>query len=1067
MLFTKRGKQFIYIAPDAYTAHQVWNDVSLVLGDDRVLLIGEPHKHKHAAKISVENLFAENADLLRSLLEEPVRFVVTDADSLLKAFPTQKHLRENSLQLARRSSMRQDDLVKRIAYGGFERKEFVLASGEYAVRGGIIDVFPIGFDNPIRLEFFGDEIDSIREFDALSQRSIKDIQSIGVVTSLFLDGSEYSDGTMFDYFQNDALLFIDEISRIEQASESISTRQWEETQELMKAFPTIYHSVIGYRPAKENTEAISAIVEEINCDLQPAFNSSIRLLKENLEELEEHRFSIFLIADSEKQAERLSALLNEAENGEDPLPDAPERKVFVAPFSQGFILPDIGLAVYTEHQIFNRREVQRRARKGFKGISLREMRQLHVGDYVVHVDKGIGKFAGFHTISVMGGKQETAKLLYADNDVLYVNLHYINRVQKFSSQEGHTPKLSKLGSGDWDRAKAKTKKRLKEIARDLIQLYARRKIAKGFAFSEDSHWQREMEASFLYEDTVDQARAAEEVKNDMIQPVPMDRLVCGDVGYGKTEVAVRAAFKAAVDSKQVAVLVPTTILAQQHYHTFQDRLHRYSVNVESLSRFKTKNEQKEIVRKIAQGEIDVIIGTHRLLSEDVVFKDLGLLIIDEEHRFGVNAKEKLRTLREHIDTLTLTATPIPRTLNFSLLGARDLSVIETPPRNRLPIITEIVHMTPEVIQEGLLRELERNGQAYFVHDRINDIELIAQKIRQIVPQVRLAIAHGQMHATDLERVMMRFMERKFDLLVCTKIIESGLDIPNANTIFINRADRFGLAELYQLRGRVGRSNIQAHAYILIPPESKMSHDALKRLQALEEFTELGTGFQLAMRDMEIRGAGNLLGAEQSGYIEEIGFDLYMKTLEEAVQELKEEEFADLFKDRTAKKKLLTDVVMELGIDAYLPQEYVKDATERFDYYKRLYNVETAAEINDIENELLDRFGLFPPEVNNLLYVIALRLKASALHFATVSWDQKDCSFIFPPEDDEEFYTEIFQPISEYVMKHRDVFQMQQDSKQLKLVKKNVEAIDEVEATLNMFIELVEKSKQKEPVPATE
>lgn len=1048
LLFEKKKAQIIYIAPDVTSAHNVWNDAAVVLREEHIVFIGDRHPQKNSAIQMLDNTFAGNADTLRSLLEEPNKLVITDVDAFLTAFPSQKDIRENSIHLERFASMKQDDLIKRFAYGGFERKEFVESSGDYAVRGGIIDVFPIGFDNPIRIEFFGDEIDSMREFDALSQRSIRQLDSIGLVTSLFLDEEERTKGTMFDYFHHDALLFIDEIGRLEHAGENISMSEWNEINEMLGMFPRVMHSVLPL--------SLSSAVQfiDINADLQPAFNSSIRHLKEDIKKREAENFDIHLIADSEQQAKRLEDLIAESEDDDDiESLVAPRRQVYDCSLSQGFVLPALKLAVYAEHQIFNRREVQRRTKKGFKGISLRELRQLHIGDYVVHVDKGIGTFAGFQTINVNGGKQETAKIIYAGNDILYVNLNYINRVQKYSSKEGQTPTLSKLGGTEWERAKARTKRRLKDIARDLIQLYAKRKMAKGFAYAPDTHWQREMEASFLYEDTPDQAKATEDVKTDMAQPIPMDRLVCGDVGYGKTEVAVRAAFKAAFDGKQVAVLVPTTILAQQHYNTFQDRLHRYSVHVESLSRFKSAPEQKEIVKKLTEGKIDILIGTHRILGADVQFRDLGLLIIDEEHRFGVAAKEKLRKMREHIDTLTLTATPIPRTLNFSLLGARDLSIMETPPRNRLPIITEIVHYNENVIREGMQREIDRNGQAYFVHDRVRDIELVAEQIRRIVPSVRIGIAHGRMKGNELERVMMRFMERKYDLLVCTKIIESGLDIPNANTIFINRADGFGLAELYQLRGRVGRSNIQAYAFIIIPKESKMSRDALKRLQALEEFTELGTGFQLAMRDMEIRGAGNLLGAEQSGFIDEIGFELYMKMLEETVDELKQEEFPDLFKDQPAKKKRSTDVVMELGIDAYLPQEYVKDATERFDYYKRLYNVESDDELQMIELELIDRFGLPPKEVEALLYVVKLRLMANKIHLARVTWDRKQLTLVFPPEEDEEFYSAMFQSIIRQMMKNKDGFQMEQEGKQLRLIRKNVFELSEVEESLRWMVEI--------------
>ena len=672
---------------------------------------------------------------------------------------------------------------------------------------------------------------------------------------------------------------------------------------------------------------------------------------------------------------------------------------------------------------------------------MRELHQLKPGDYVVHVDKGIGRFTGLTTITVNGGLQETAKVLYAGDDLLYVNLNYINRLQKYSSHEGYAPPLSKLGSGEWERLRERTKRRLKDIARELIGLYAKRKSAKGFAFSADQQWQKEMEASFIYEDTPDQYSATQDVKRDMESPTPMDRLVCGDVGYGKTEVAVRAAFKAVLDAKQVAVLVPTTILAQQHFNTFSDRLHRYSVTVESLSRFKSPSEQKEVIARLKAGKVDIVIGTHRLLSKDVVFRDLGLLIVDEEHRFGVAAKEKLRHMREAIDTIAMTATPIPRTLNFSLLGARDLSVIETPPRNRLPVNTSIARFERNVVAEGIQRELDRDGQVYFVNDRISDLDLIADRIRQYAPGVRIGVAHGQMKGTELEHIMMRFLERKIDVLVTTKIVESGLDIPNANTIFINRAERFGLAELYQLRGRVGRSNSQAYAYLLVPPTTKISHDAMRRLQAIEEFSDLGSGFHLAMRDLEIRGAGNMLGAEQSGFIAEIGFELYLATIDEAVGELKTEEFQYLFtSESTASAKPRADVVMELGLDAYLPNDYVYNSTERFDLYKRLYNAETDAEIDTIAVEIVDRFGAVPPEAVNMLTVVRFRLLASRIRFARITFESPRLTLVFPPESDAEFYDKHMQLVLQWMQKKPMVF-LDQDPKQVRMVVTDTVTLD--------------------------
>ncbi len=1056
LLFRKTRRQIIVICNDTDSALDTWNDALLLLGEEQTVFIGDRYTHSQKTVRHIDNTFAENADLLRSLNENPTRLIVTDSESLLQEYPSSEAIRENSLQIERLTMMKQDDLLKRLAFGGFERNEFVTTNGEFAVRGGIIDVFPVGFDNPIRIEFFGDEVDSLREFDALSQRSIRQLDTISFVTSLFYgDDGAQATSSMIDYFTEDALVFVEEHEQLLRLANDKDRRDYIEVRLAM--FPQYYLSVVA---------SPGSSVMDIGAKRQPSLNGSIKLLHEYIRTQEEAGQLLFLVADSPQQVTRLAELLNDS-YGEDDIAAPYKHPIVFCPLSSGFELPGGAFTVVTEHQLFNRQRIRKKVQKGQKGLSLRDLQQLHIGDYVVHVDKGIGKFAGFHSITVAGGVQETAKIIYADNDVLYVNLNYINRLQKYSSEEAHQPKLSKLGSGEWDRVRQKTKNRLKDIARDLIKLYAKRKMSQGFAFSADSAWQKEMEASFIYEDTPDQYKATVDVKQDMEDQMPMDRLVCGDVGYGKTEVAMRAAFKAVLDGKQVAVLVPTTILAEQHFHTFQDRMNKYSVRVEALSRFKTKGEQKETLEALASGKVDILIGTHRILSNDIRFRDLGLLIIDEEHRFGVAAKEKLRQLRSNIDTLTLTATPIPRTLNFSLLGARDLSTIETPPKNRLPIATSILAFNKEVIIEGAMRELNRGGQVYFVHDKVKDIEYVTDTLRTMLPSVRIGIAHGQMKAADLERMMLRFLERRLDILVATKIIESGLDIPNANTIFINNADKFGLAELYQLRGRVGRSNTQAYAYLLIPAEGKLTRDALKRLQAIEEFSELGTGFHLAMRDMEIRGAGNMLGAEQSGFIYEIGFDLYIATLEEAVQELKSEEFKELFGAEEALKEPLprADVVMELGLDSYLPQDYVANSTERFDLYKRLYNARNEDDIRLIEEEIFDRFGLYPQETENLLYVVRERLVAARIRLARVTWDRNKLSLVLPPEDDEEFYSRHFQPIVAWIMENKSRMHLEQDQRQVRVIVSDVRDLKAVEEILNHLYGIVANTEPVNHVDA--
>ncbi|MBN1448481.1 MAG: transcription-repair coupling factor, partial [Bacteroidetes bacterium] len=1050
-LFRRTGRQLVVISADTATAQELWNDLSLILGDELVLYIGEHYSHTQRRIRNITSTFAENADTLRSLTETPARVVVTNIRTAVQEFPSVQDIREQSLHIARGQTFEQLQLIRRIAYGGFEQTEFVTSTGEYAVRGGIVDVFPVGVDNPIRFEFFGDEIDSIREFDALSQRSIRQLDEAAFVTSLFLDDEPRTHSRMPEFFDPQALLFIDGWETVLQTA--LDLEQLAVLTALRDRHPTLLSAVM-----KQDC----ADLLDLGGESQPSMNGSIRMLRDTLVQLQENGFDLVLVADSPQQAERLEDLLHSAveeQDSEDFAVPLLHHDVRYCPLTEGFVLPSMRLAVLTEHQIFNRQHIRKRASRGQRGLSLREMKQLRIGDFVVHADKGIGKFIGFETIAVNGGLQETAKLLYADDDTLYVNLNYINKLQKYSSEEGYSPQLSRLGSGAWERLRAKTKKRLKDIARDLIQLYAKRKMSEGYAFSADGQWQKELEASFIYEDTPDQAKATVDVKRDMEEAVPMDRLVCGDVGYGKTEVAIRAAFKAVVDGRQVAVLVPTTILAQQHFNTFRDRLNRYSVFVESLSRFKSTKEQRETIEKLRRGSIDIIIGTHRLLSRDVAFKNLGLLVIDEEHRFGVAAKEKLRELRTNVDTMTMTATPIPRTLNFSLLGARDLSVIETPPKNRLPIITHLLPFERETIIEGVEREMKRGGQVFFVHDKVQDLEHLTEVLRSYLPGIRISTAHGQMKSADLERVMMRFLEKKVDVLVATKIIESGLDIPNANTIFINNANHFGLAELYQLRGRVGRSNTQAYAYLLIPPTSKLTRDALKRLQAIEEFSELGTGFQLAMRDMEIRGAGNLLGAEQSGFITEIGFELYMSTLEEAVEELKTEEFDGLFREEEKELRPRADVVMELGLDAYLPHGYVSNATERFDLYKRLYNCETEEEITAVEQELADRFGTLPEEAHALLFSVRLRLIAARIRLARVTLEAQQLNIALPPQDDVLFYERHFQQMMAWVLDNKDRVRMEQDSRQVRLIVRDIRTPEDVHSLLRTLEDAVRVSME--------
>ncbi|MBK6761157.1 MAG: transcription-repair coupling factor [Ignavibacteria bacterium] len=994
---------FVVLTSDDKDVDDIVHDLSALIGPD--LVAGIHGAIRHSALAAGGMVHHEQVDALTRLRERERFVVVASASALALRLPALTDLSSARIEIARGAEFEFEDFVTGLVLAGFERTDFVAKPGEIAVRGGIVDIFPGGWDNPLRIEFWGNSVDSIREFEPLSQRSIREHQNAAFLGRVYHEDDETLTSGIMDHVPQRCILVLDgpeaidsEIHRME-ISVDPSTWKW----------PTLRINPLGEAAISARTQA------------QPSYGATIEMLLRSASQLQSRKVTVTLGADGHQNVKRIRELCDaladqvEQDNADDGAiyhrTIDGMRWVSVA-MSEGFLWEELGIACLTEHQVFGRQRAQRRTKKQEGGFSLRDLQQLHRGDYVVHADKGIGKFDGLDTITINGSAVECVKLVFDGGDNLYVHLNYVHKLSKYASEEGAVPKLSKLGSAEWERKKAKAKKRIKDIARDLIKLYAQRKSQPGFAFAPDTVWQKEFEASFQYEDTPDQARATSEVKYDMEQATPMDRLVCGDVGFGKTEVAVRAAFKAAQAGRQVAVLVPTTILAEQHGVTFRDRLHRYPVTIDVLSRFRSKQEQKEILERIKSLKADIVIGTHRLLSKDVDFKNLGLLIIDEEHRFGVAAKEKLRQLRSSVDTLTLTATPIPRTLNFSLMGARDLSVIETPPRNRLPIRTEILQWADDVLREALLRELERGGQAFIVTDRIHDMDKLMMKFKMLVPTLRIAMAHGQMESDHLEDVMEGFLERKFDVLIATKIIESGLDIPNANTMIIEHADTFGLAELYQLRGRVGRSNTQAYCFLLIPPPHTLSRTALRRLQALEEYTDLGSGFQLAMRDLEIRGAGNLLGGEQSGFIMDMGFELYQKILDEAVTELRHEEFSQLFAGTKALTDDFTneDIAVELDADALLPKAYIPGDTDRYDVYKRLYNAHEQREVDLVFNELRDRFGALPQEAEELLFAVRLRIAALPSGFLRVNVKDGRLLVELPADSDTRWYGQVFKQI---------------------------------------------------------
>ncbi|HEX7071769.1 MAG TPA: transcription-repair coupling factor [Rhodothermales bacterium] len=1005
----------------------------------------------------------ERADVLEHLTEGRAGLIVASLDALYERVPSPQAVHAETIAIRSGDMLPPDQLVERLMERGFSRVEFVDEPGELALRGGILDIFPFAGAFPIRVEFFGDEVDSLREFDPKTQRSVSRLSQARIVPNVetALAGG-HTLAPFFDYLPDDTLIAVfDEARLLEKAASLFETAEAEfekalsaNGQELPPSPAEKYLDADNIREALGRHPRIGfgsfgttgGSTVDMRARPQPDFNSSIGLLKDRLLQHRREGIDCFILCDSRGQEGRLHELLQDDDG-------AVPATLLVESLHQGFEVPGLGLAVYTDHQIFNRyhRPTARRQKKRLGGMSLRELQTLNPGDFVVHVDYGIGKFAGMQKIEVRGKQQEAVRVLFAEEDVLYVNVNALHKLHKYSGKEGHQPRLTKLGSGQWERTKSKTKKRVKDIARDLIKLYARRKASRGFAFSGDTVWQRELEASFQFEDTPDQAAAAAAVKQDMEQPFPMDRLVCGDVGFGKTEVAVRAAFKAVQDGKQVAVLVPTTILAKQHAETFTRRLQNFPVRIDVMSRFRSTAEMKEIVERAAAGKVDIVIGTHRIASKDVRFKNLGLLIIDEEQRFGVAAKERLRQLRAEVDTLTLTATPIPRTLQFSLLGARDLSIMSTPPPNRQPIVSEIHTFDRDLIRDAILYETSRGGQIFFIHNRVQSIDEMAAQIRALVPTVRVRVAHGQMQGKELEQVMLDFVDRKFDVLVSTNIIENGLDISNANTIIINHAERFGLAELHQLRGRVGRSDRKAFCYLLVPSVHVLTREARQRLQAVEEFSELGSGFSIAMRDLDIRGAGNMLGAEQSGFIEDVGFETYHKILDDAVRELRAEEFSDLFAAEPVPAP--SETVIDVEEDAFIPETYVSNNVERLNIYRRISDAQEIVALGEVRAELEDRFGELPQEVLNLLAAAELKIVATSLRVPRITY-KNERLFLETPgqEDDPYFYEKVFHPLLErFSALDRRFVLKESKSKKLRVIVQDVPTLEGARAVIESLV----------------
>jgi transcription-repair coupling factor (superfamily II helicase) len=988
MIADRLNAPLLAVFPDREEAEWVYDELDLLFGDGSVgFFPGSEADEAEPAQLNPRKT-GMRMEVLRDLRMNNLRAVVTTPEAVLLKVPSAQSLMKAAVRITEGLELDLFQLVETLVEYGYTRESIVEAPGEISLRGGILDIFPYTGELPHRVEFFGEMVESVRTFDIHSQLSIGKSQGLMIVPTL---GSvKDQDASLFEYLSENTILFMEEPDLIFAEAEKERQREKrgildpEKLESAIHPFRTVFfHTLSGIQ------SALDFGGRPVN---KPGVHASD--IRDSLLALSNSQHEVWISTENEEQKNRLTDLLQ--------LADEPIERIGLAisPLKKGFTLPEARIDVYTEGDLFGRIFRKRRKERFKEGLPIRELSALNPGDFVVHVDYGIGKYIGLEKIPVRNVERECLTLLYQDGDKLYVPVDKMERIQKYRGRENINPVLSKLGGVQWEKLKHRTKESVKVIAKELIDLYSSRQALPGYAFPPDTPWQKELEAGFAYEETPDQGKAIDDVRADMERSRPMDRLVCGDVGYGKTEVAIRAAFKCVSDGKQVAVLVPTTILAQQHFRTFCERLSQFPANIEMLSRFRSPREQKTIIDKTRKGEIDILIGTHRILSKDVGFSNLGLLVIDEEQRFGVKHKEMLKTYRKTIDVLTLTATPIPRTLYFSMMGIRDMSIINTPPKDRRPIVTEVLPFSEPIIEDAIRRELSRGGQAFFVHNRVKSIHAIAGMIRRLVPGIRLAVAHGQMHEHDLEKVMFDFNERRYDCLVATTIIESGLDLPNVNTLLINRADHMGLAQLYQLRGRVGRSDHQAYAYLFTPPFELLNEDSIKRLRTIEEFTELGSGFQIAQRDLEIRGAGNLLGMAQSGNMDALGYDLYVKLVEDAVREIKHEQ--EGIEEKTLSR---IECQVDMDLDAYLPETFVEDESLRINLYRRLASYREFGQIDRFERELIDRFGALPPEAARLLDGARLRLMGENLGLKKVILEVRQLRMVFDEQWMDRFPTQ--------------------------------------------------------------
>ena len=1012
--FRTTQRFLLLVLEDAEQAAYILNDLERLLSPEEVLYLPASYRQPYALETTDNANILLRAEVLKKISSsKKPRLVVTYPQAVFEKLISQHTLKRIGIVLKKEATVKLSKLNEQLFEMGFERVDFVTEPGEFAVRGGIIDVFSFAYQHPYRIEFFDDTLERLSSFEVSSQRSITTYEHLEILPNTSTVQTTDHRKTILDFFPEKSAFVFGNLDKI--------TAQLDRLYEKANATYSAKKVEAQYPPETlfvngeewlQNCEAKSILLLERSDQLavnqqisikqspQPSFNKNFKLLIDYLDKNHKKGYKNTLFCSHEQQAKRFHDIFQEQE-------ETVHYTTEVLPLYQGFEDLEVQWACFTDHQIFERYHKFRLKSENTKkqALSLKELTQMEVGDYVTHIDHGIGQFGGLQKIEVEGHPQEAIKLIYGERDILYLSIHALHKISKYNGKEGAVPKLYKLGSKAWKALKQKTKKKVKEIAFDLIQLYAKRREKIGFSCAPDSYLQWELEASFLFEDTPDQSKATAAIKKDMESKRPMDRLVCGDVGFGKTEVAIRAAFKAVDNSKQVIVLVPTTILAFQHFKTFSSRLKALPVRVDYLNRFRSAKDKTQILKDLAEGKIDILIGTHQLVNKNVVFKDLGLLIVDEEQKFGVAVKEKIRSLKANIDVLTLTATPIPRTLQFSLMAARDLSVIATPPPNRYPIESEVIRFNEAQIRDGILYELQRGGQVYFIHNRVENIKEIAGMIQRLVPDARIGIGHGQLQGTQLEKTLLGFMEGVYDILIATTIIENGLDVPNANTLFIHNAQNFGLSDLHQMRGRVGRSNKKAFCYFLTPPLSALSSDAQKRIRTIEQFSALGSGIQIAMKDLEIRGAGDLLGGEQSGFINEIGFETYQKILQEAIEELKENEFKSLYEEQQTEglKAYVKEVQIDTDLEAYLPDDYLSIVKERLALYQTLSQIKTAEELKDFEAQLIDRFGPLPEQAIELIESVRLKWVAVQLGMERLVLKKKIGLCYFLGDQQSEFF----------------------------------------------------------------